>query len=322
MLIECPNCGCEFSDVATDCPLCGPAKGAFSAVPQSLKLPPAAEAISRLVVGTVADDAELVEDICELTVLDEEAARTELVGLRAAAAWMTLQLLGEEPEGAKVTLNTLVRQGIDEKQARAVAERRLPYSAAARWTKTDSSEELSSEEFDEANWEMDSYVSLRFRDNGERNVGILFAHYCGCHSCGESPVEGLAADVFADTCREVRRVVAAASTKEGPMREDALAFSAGFVLARVVAALAALLAVASLPYGYYVLLRWVVCPVAAYTALQAAKLPAKGWSWVFGVLALVFNPILPVHLTREVWPVVDLAACVLLFASLKTVRPR
>lgn len=321
MLIKCPNCGCEFSDVATDCPLCGPAKGAFSGVPESLKLPPAAEAISCLVVGTVADDAELVEDICELTVLDEEAARTELVGLRAAAAWMTLQLLGEEAGGAKVTHNTLVLQGIDEKQARVVAERRLPYSVVARWTETDFGE-LDSEDIDDAIYDIYGELGLRFRDNGERNVGILFAHYCGCHSCDESPVEGLAAGVFADTCREVRRVVAAASTKEGPMREDELTLSPGFVLARVIAALAALLAVASLPYGYYVLLRWVVCPVAAYTALQAAKLPAKGWSWVFGVLALVFNPILPVHLTREVWPVVDLAACVLLFASLKTVRPR
>ena len=95
-----------------------------------------------------------------------------------------------------------------------------------------------------------------------------------------------------------------------------------FVAARVIAAIVALVGVASLPYGYYVLLRWVVCPVAAYTALEAAKQPKKGWTWVFGVLALVFNPILPVHLTREVWPVVDFAACVLMLVSVATVKTR
>ena len=106
------------------------------------------------------------------------------------------------------------------------------------------------------------------------------------------------------------------------IREEGSAVNPRFVAARVVAALVALLGVGSLTYGYYVLLRWVVSPVAAYTALQAAKLPTKGWSWVFAVLALVFNPILPVHLTREVWAVADFAAAVLLLVSLATVKAR
>lgn len=60
------------------------------------------------------------------------------------------------------------------------------------------------------------------------------------------------------------------------------------------------------PYGYYILLRWVCCGVFGYLALQAHSYKQQDWVWVLGVTAAVYNPIVPVHLTREIWSVVNI----------------
>jgi hypothetical protein len=60
------------------------------------------------------------------------------------------------------------------------------------------------------------------------------------------------------------------------------------------------------PYGYYVLLRWVCCGVFAFLAFHAIALAMPGWSWTLGITALVYNPILPVHLSREIWSIVNI----------------
>jgi len=60
------------------------------------------------------------------------------------------------------------------------------------------------------------------------------------------------------------------------------------------------------PYGYYQLLRIVVCGSAAFTAFVAHE-TGKAWGmWLFIGLAVLFNPIAPIHLDRESWTVLDL----------------
>ncbi len=66
-----------------------------------------------------------------------------------------------------------------------------------------------------------------------------------------------------------------------------------------------LAAVGPWPYGYYQLLRLVVCGVGAYfayTAYQWGKLRA---AWLFGGIAALFNPFVPIHLPRELWIPID-----------------
>lgn len=60
-------------------------------------------------------------------------------------------------------------------------------------------------------------------------------------------------------------------------------------------------------YSYYVLLRWIVCPCFAYTALRAFKNGKKNWVWILGVTAAIYNPLLPPDLKSELWRVVNLA---------------
>ena len=76
------------------------------------------------------------------------------------------------------------------------------------------------------------------------------------------------------------------------------------------------------PYGYYILLRWVCCAVFGYLALQASAYKQQDWVWVLGVTAAVYNPIIPVHLTREIWSVLNLITIGIAVASIFAVKPK
>lgn len=73
------------------------------------------------------------------------------------------------------------------------------------------------------------------------------------------------------------------------------------------------LALGPWPYSYFQLLRLVVCGACAFLAYREFKRAGVvPWTVGLGFLALVFNPIVPVHLARSVWSVVDLGAAVVL----------
>jgi len=59
------------------------------------------------------------------------------------------------------------------------------------------------------------------------------------------------------------------------------------------------------PYSFYTLLRWICCAVFAYSAFTAHEKNRVPWAWIFGVLAVLFNPIMPVHLQRDTWQMID-----------------
>lgn len=83
------------------------------------------------------------------------------------------------------------------------------------------------------------------------------------------------------------------------------------------AAIMLIFAVAPLPYGYYVLLRWVVTAIAVWSAVVEWQSGRDSWAWVFGFVAFGFNPIAPVFFDREVWLVIDLAVAATFLASLR-----
>jgi len=73
----------------------------------------------------------------------------------------------------------------------------------------------------------------------------------------------------------------------------------------------------NLPYGYYVFLRWAVCILCGLqmTAIAHDK-SNRGWLWAFAVIAVIFNPLIPIHLKKDVWQVVDFCTGVVLLISL------
>ena len=74
------------------------------------------------------------------------------------------------------------------------------------------------------------------------------------------------------------------------------------------------------PYGYYILLRWVCCAVFSYLAVHAFAQDKTGWVWVLGVSAAVYNPIVPLHLTRLIWSIVNVASIGIAAASVAVLR--
>ena len=60
-----------------------------------------------------------------------------------------------------------------------------------------------------------------------------------------------------------------------------------------------------LPYGYYMLLRFIACGVFAWAAFITYKNNETTLPWVFAILAIVFNPILKIHFPKELWAIID-----------------
>lgn len=68
-------------------------------------------------------------------------------------------------------------------------------------------------------------------------------------------------------------------------------------------------------YTYYILLRWAIFFSAIITAYGFYNSKLTGWALVFGAIALLFNPIIPVYLTRQIWTPIDLVTAVLYFIA-------
>jgi Family of unknown function (DUF6804) len=71
-----------------------------------------------------------------------------------------------------------------------------------------------------------------------------------------------------------------------------------------------LLALFPLPYGFYTLLRLVVTICAGVIAYHHWQSGGKGLAFSMGFVALLFNPLIPVYLSREIWAPIDLGLSV------------
>lgn len=74
------------------------------------------------------------------------------------------------------------------------------------------------------------------------------------------------------------------------------------------------LGAAPLPYGYYMLLRIVACGFFIWAAVIAHDKNNQYLPWVFGFLALLFNPIIKIHLPKELWAVIDIGSAILILS--------
>jgi len=69
------------------------------------------------------------------------------------------------------------------------------------------------------------------------------------------------------------------------------------------------------PYSFYLLLRWIIFASSLYIAYSFYNSKLNGWSFVFGGIAFIFNPILPIYLDKSSWVGIDLVSSVLFFIS-------
>lgn len=73
-------------------------------------------------------------------------------------------------------------------------------------------------------------------------------------------------------------------------------------------------------YGFFTLLRFVVFASSAYVAWMAHKAQKEKWVWIFGFVAVLFNPFIAIHLDREIWSVIDVIVGVFMIVSIFILR--
>ena len=86
--------------------------------------------------------------------------------------------------------------------------------------------------------------------------------------------------------------------------------------ASVITGVMLLIAILPLSYGYYTLLRWVVCLSAILSAWAFKELGKRSWLLLMAIIALLFNPIAPVYLDKGTWVVIDFIVAILFFNSI------
>ncbi|WP_339812058.1 DUF6804 family protein [uncultured Imperialibacter sp.] len=76
-----------------------------------------------------------------------------------------------------------------------------------------------------------------------------------------------------------------------------------------------LIALVELPYGYYTFLRLAVTIGAVLVIYIEYSKSLNFWIIIFGIIAVLFNPIFPIYLRdRGLWAVIDVL-CAIIFVS-------
>jgi len=69
-------------------------------------------------------------------------------------------------------------------------------------------------------------------------------------------------------------------------------------------------------YGYYIFLRWIVLVCALCVIAKSHDLEKKNWIWVMGIIAVLFNPIIPIHFSRTTWRLIDLVTAIIFITTI------
>ncbi len=78
------------------------------------------------------------------------------------------------------------------------------------------------------------------------------------------------------------------------------------------------------PYWYYLLLPYVICISAAWLAVMDYQQRGTVGPWVIalGIGAILFNPVIPIPLTREIWFLLNLGLAAVLAIDLRATWDR
>lgn len=89
------------------------------------------------------------------------------------------------------------------------------------------------------------------------------------------------------------------------------------MLIRIVTSILLFVALTRLPIGYFKFLRWVVCVAALYSAYVSYYKNEKinFGVWLFCLVALLFNPLIPFYLDKSSWQIIDLATGIIFIFS-------
>ena len=95
---------------------------------------------------------------------------------------------------------------------------------------------------------------------------------------------------------------------------------------KVIAIVFLLLALFTFPIDFYKIVRIVVMAAAIYSAYFEYKQnnSISPMLWVFGIIAIIFNPIVPFYIGKTLWKITDLIAILIfggsVYIDVKTIK--
>lgn len=89
-----------------------------------------------------------------------------------------------------------------------------------------------------------------------------------------------------------------------------------FMLACCIAAGYAFYATGRHPYHFYVTTRWIVFLTCCWGVVRCVRRLWPSFAPAYALVGIVFNPLVPFHFARATWHNLDIAAGVILLASL------
>lgn len=84
----------------------------------------------------------------------------------------------------------------------------------------------------------------------------------------------------------------------------------------IISAVMLLLCFLELPYGYYIFLRIVICISALIFVFSSYATNKPGLSVIFGLIALLWNPIIMISFEKETWLIFDVIAAIIFISSI------
>ena len=74
-----------------------------------------------------------------------------------------------------------------------------------------------------------------------------------------------------------------------------------------------LIGACKMPYGYYTFLRIVIFGFTSISSYKNFEITNKSsWPWLYLFVAIIFNPIFPIYLSKELWMFIDISFAILL----------
>lgn len=83
-----------------------------------------------------------------------------------------------------------------------------------------------------------------------------------------------------------------------------------------------LLAISPWSSVFYILLRWVICVSAIIIAYNFYTSKLQAWTLIFGAVAFLFNPLIPIYLNKSSWVPIDFISAMLFFIAAYSVKKK
>jgi len=88
----------------------------------------------------------------------------------------------------------------------------------------------------------------------------------------------------------------------------------------VIAAIILLIGIFPLPYGYFQVLRWIVCGISILLVYLAYSYKKLWIAAIFGVIAILFNPFFTIHFEKNIWQWIDFVCGAVFITSIFLLR--